>query len=225
MLLLMSGMSGLMALRSFGPASPVVPTPAATLTLASFARILLTASAGLPALAATPASGLNPSSAPIGQQALTAEPPPFSQPPRLQISSLNLDEPITIVPIRDGLWDLEHLGSELGWLSATGSHPEDKWAMVLAGHITLITGERGAFADLEQIDTGARLAYIWNGFEYLYEVRRKSRVAPDDVQAIFVPDGKVLLLMTCTDFDFLGHAYANRLLVRAELIEKRPLTP
>jgi LPXTG-site transpeptidase (sortase) family protein len=153
------------------------------------------------------------------------EPPPVTQPTRLQIPSLNLDQPITVVPIREGLWDLDRLGAQVGWLTATGAYPEDKWAMVLVGHITLTTLERGAFADLEEIKKGAIVTYHVNEMEYVYEVREKRRVAPEDVEALYVPDGKVLLLMTCTDFDHLDRTYANRLLVRAELIEKRALTP
>jgi sortase (surface protein transpeptidase) len=41
------------------------------------------------------------------------------------------------------------------------------------------------------------------------------------VRALYVPDGNVLLLMTCTDWDGASKTYANRLLVRAELKAQR----
>lgn len=217
-MLLMGGSGCVALLPTFSPAAPPVSAPA---TVAAFvgAPPMLPPAATLTGTPLTLVSNLAPTAV------LAAEPPAVTEPARLQITSLNLEAPITVVPIRDGLWDLDRLGAQVGWLTSTGAYPEDKWAMVLVGHITLTTLERGAFADLEKIKYGAVIIYRVNGIEYVYEVREKGRVAPADVEALYVPDGKVLLLMTCTDFNNLDRTYANRLLIRAELIEKRAITP
>lgn len=214
-MLLLGGAGGVAQLPSFTPAVPSA-TP-----LATYEPFVGAPPTPAPSATLIPTTSIN--SAPTA--VLAQEPPPVTAPAQLQIPSLSLDKPIRIVPIRDGLWDLDHLGTEVGWLTTTGAYPEDDWAMVLVGHITLTSLERGAFADLEKIKRGAIITYQANGMEYVYEVREKRRVAPADVKALYVADGNVMLLMTCTDYNNLDRTYANRLLIRAELIEKRTIQP
>jgi hypothetical protein len=57
----------------------------------------------------------------------------------------------------------------------------------------------------------------------VYAVREKGRLPPYDVTQLYFPDGQSLLLVTCTDWDFDTRTYANRLLVRASLVEQHPL--
>jgi len=216
MMLLVGGVGCVARWPSFTPATPPATSPA---TFEPFV--------GAPPTTPAPTVTLIPTTAlsAIPTVVIAQEPAASTAPAQLHIPSLNLEKSIRIVPIRDGLWDLDHLGADVGWLTTTGAYPEADWAMVLVGHITLASLERGAFADLEKIKRGAIISYQANGMEYVYEVREKGRVAPDDVKALYVPDGKVLLLMTCTDYSHLDRLYANRLLIRAELIEKYPLQP
>jgi len=143
------------------------------------------------------------------------------QPARLRIARLNVDANILTIPIVNGQWDLSTLGGEVGWLTTTGAFPGDTLAMALVGHITTETYARGAFADLEQIKPGDEIVYTALGVEYVYQVRRRSRVTPENVKALYVPDGHILLLLTCTDWDADGKRYANRLLVEAGLVTQR----
>lgn len=147
--------------------------------------------------------------------------PSRSQPARLRIDRLNVDVAIATIPIVNGNWDLSALGVEAGWLTTTGAFPGDTLAMALVGHITTERLKRGAFADLEQIKPGDEIVYAAAEAEYVYQVRRRSRVTPDEVEALYVPDGQTLLLLTCTDWDASGKRYANRLLVEARLVEQR----
>ncbi len=143
------------------------------------------------------------------------------QPARLRIARLNVDAIVLTIPIVNGQWDLSTLGREVGWLTTTGAFPGDTLAMALVGHITTETYARGAFADLEQIKPGDEIVYTALGIEYVYQVRRRSRVTPENVKALYVSDGQTLLLLTCTDWDADGKRYANRLLVEAGLVTQR----
>ncbi|MGQ0605314.1 MAG: sortase [Anaerolineales bacterium] len=162
-------------------------------------------------------------SPPIASATHAASPEPAATPapPRLLIPAFNVDEPVIPNPIRDKQWDISGLDKQVGWLTSTGARPGDDFAMVLIGHITVRDYTRGAFADLEAARAGLQVLYQAEGVEYVYEVTQRGRVAPDDVTGLYVPNGNVLLLMTCTDWDGANKTYANRLLVRAELKEQR----
>ncbi len=181
-------------------ASPATPPPA---------RVTVSAP-GAP----TPAGGglALESPAPVGDE--------FSlpAPARLRIPALGVDEVIRSVPIHDGQWDLSNLGLRVGQLTTTGARPGDEWAMVFVGHMTLTTLARGPFADLQHIPDAAEVIYSVDGQVYVYQVREKWRVPPDEVQQLYVRDARAVLLVTCTDWDPDQHMYANRLLVRAELV-------
>jgi LPXTG-site transpeptidase (sortase) family protein len=123
------------------------------------------------------------------------------------------------VAVRDGSWDLEALGRNVGRLETTGAHPNDALAMALVGHITLAPAQRGPFADLQHIPRDGAVVYAVDGLEYHYTVRSVRRLEPDDVESLYVHDGRALLLLTCTDWDPERRIYASRLLVTAELVQ------
>ena len=141
-------------------------------------------------------------------------------PPRLRIPALGVDEPVVAIPIRAGEWDLSALGKSIGWLATTGAHPGDDLAMVFIGHMTLSAVERGPFAYLQDIEKGAEVIYSLAGIDYTYAVSQASRVKPEDVRQLYVPDPDSLLLVTCTDWDGAQRVYASRLLVRAVLVSQ-----
>lgn len=148
----------------------------------------------------------------------------INEPARLQIPRFQVDEPIVVIPLREGEWDLTALEDGVGWLSSTGQYPGDALAMVLVGHITVAGNQRGAFAQLEAIKPGDEVRYRSGGMEYVYAVRQRSRIEPEAVKQLYVADGRTLLLLTCTDFDALARTYQNRLLVRAELIAQQVIS-
>ncbi len=175
----------------------------------------------LKTFATTPATATSPAPTRLPPRA-TAVPPPV-EPPRLIIPSLGVNEPIQPVLIRNGRWDLRDLGLGVGWLETTGAFPGDDLAMVLVAHLTTTAADHGPFANLQKIKSGADILYRADGTEYWYTVSEKGRVQPDRVSKLYVPDGRSLLLVTCTDWDFDRLLYANRLMVRAVLVEERPI--
>ncbi len=138
---------------------------------------------------------------------------------RLRIAQLNLNLPIAPIPIHNQQWDVSQLGSGVGWLTTTGTHPGDKLAMAFAGHMTFPTTstlEEGAFANLQTITLGTEIIYQTDAATLFYEVTAVKRIPPDAVDQLYVADGNTLLLITCTDWDENGRVYANRLLIEAE---------
>jgi LPXTG-site transpeptidase (sortase) family protein len=132
---------------------------------------------------------------------------------------LNIDEPVQTIPIHDGEWDLTTLGTGVGWLTTTGARPGDAWAMAFIGHITVSAKEHGAFAYLQKIQKDAEVIYQLAGNNYIYYVESISRAGPNDVNRLYLADGKSLLLITCTDWDETQRVYASRLVVQARLKE------
>ena len=112
------------------------------------------------------------------------------------------------------------LGRSVGWLTTTGARPGDDLAMVVIGHMTLSAVERGPFAYLQDIEKGAEVIYSIAGVDYTYAVSQASRVKPEDVRQLYVPDPNSLLLVTCTDWDSAQCVYVSRLLVRAVLVDQ-----
>lgn len=146
---------------------------------------------------------------------------PEASPARLQIPSLGLDEVVLHIPLRAGAWDITGLGLGIGWLESTGAQPLTDLSMVFIGHLTLSATQRGPFAELQHIARGAEVIYVHAGEAFVYTVREKGRMTTDAVERVYRPDGRSLLLVTCTDWDFDSNEYAKRLLVRAELTERR----
>jgi LPXTG-site transpeptidase (sortase) family protein len=154
----------------------------------------------------------------------TDVPPPAgfgkSREARLVVPALNLDALIVDVPLRDGKWDVDWLGTEVGRLETTGAHPGDDLAMVFTGHVTLSALDRGPFADLWRLKPLDEIVYRGGGVDYGYVVSEVATIAPEEVGRLFVPDGASLLLVTCTDWDYLHEVYRQRLLVRAVLVRQ-----
>lgn len=138
----------------------------------------------------------------------------------LVIPSLNIDHQVVPVQVKDEVWDLETLGADVGWLETTGSYPNDDLAMVFVGHVTLPPpGGSGPFLDLGSLRPGDLVLYQTEQKTYAYEVKGQSIVNPDQVEVLYRPDGRTLLLVTCTGYNPLEWSYDLRLVVEAVLIE------
>ena len=142
-------------------------------------------------------------------------------PTRLIIPALGLEEKIYPLPLKDGLWDVASLGDRVGRLEGAGQHPNDTLALVLTAHVSLPPSARGPFADLWTIKTAAEVIYRWGGKDYVYAVSDSTSIQPQEVEKLYVNDGQSLLLVTCTDWDYVKETYQSRLLVRAILVETR----
>lgn len=141
------------------------------------------------------------------------------EPARLLIPDLEIEQSIVPVPIRDGAWDLDGLGQAVGWLETTGAGPGEALAPVLAGHVSLPSGASGPFGYLWKLRLGAEIVYEVDGQRHRYRVEDKRPLAEDAVTALYVRDGRRLLLLTCDGWDFARGVYTERLLVTAALAE------
>jgi sortase (surface protein transpeptidase) len=145
-----------------------------------------------------------------------------TEPPRLLIPSLEVDEQILTIPIKDGAWDLSDLNLEIGWLSSTGREPGDSLAMAFIGHFTVAGARPGPLADIWDTRPGDEIIYRANGIDYVYSIAGRKTVGPQAIQELYVNDGSQLLLVTCTNWDFLSWEYSDRLIVQAALVRQSP---
>src|SRR3989338_6619220 len=183
----------------------------------------LAAGAGAVALTAAGAAGWQAvrSGAASAFEAQPAAPEVWTN-ARLLIPDLGLDEKIRRVPIRDDRWDLSQLDHAVGLLAGAGLHPHDDLAMVLTGHVSLPPSVPGPFAELSTLPPVRKIIYRVGGTDYSYAITESIGIAPGDVDQLIVRDGSQLLLVTCTDWNYLTETYNQRLLVKAVLFAEHP---
>jgi LPXTG-site transpeptidase (sortase) family protein len=138
------------------------------------------------------------------------------------IPALGIDESILTIPVVDGNWDLSQLDTHIGWLSTTGSRPGDDLAMAFIGHYTVTAARKGALADLWRTHLEDEIIYQSGGVDYVYAIKNKLTIGPNDVEKLFVNDGRQLVLVTCTDWDYLRFKYSDRLIVLAQFLRQEP---
>ena len=125
------------------------------------------------------------------------------------------------IPIVDGNWDLSQLDTHIGWLTTTGRYPGDALSMGFIGHYTVNAAVKGALADLWRTRLGDEIIYRSDGIDYVYAIKSKATVGPKDVTQLYVTDGHQLLLVTCTDWNYLLFKYDDRLIVTSELVRQQ----
>jgi len=136
---------------------------------------------------------------------------------RLVIPAMNLDIPVTISPIKNQTWQVDHLGQDwVGHLEGTAS-PGDPSNVVLAGHVTIAHNVYGPFAGLGQLEQGEPIILYAGDQSYTYVVDYRQLVDRTDVQVAFPSDTARVTLITCSNWsDELG-AYEERLIVVGHL--------
>lgn len=138
---------------------------------------------------------------------------------QLIIPALEIDAKAAQVDVREGLWDLEPLGDQIGWLHTTGARPGGELAMVFIGHVTLPPpGGPGPFLELHTLKPADEIFYRAGGKTYTYLVQGQRAVRPEAVENLYVKDGQKLLLVTCTGWNAASRRYDLRLLVEAVLV-------
>ena len=161
-------------------------------------------------------------SVPVTTAVPTNMSPPDTQ-TLLIIPSLGVSQEITEVPIVNGEWMIDDLGSQVGLLDSTGTHPGDDYAMAFIGHVTRPWPEiSGPFADLILLEHGEEVIYRANGTDYVYQVERIFRANPQAVDLLYVPNGEKIVLVTCSGWDFVDREYDERLVTRAVLVRTEP---
>lgn len=136
---------------------------------------------------------------------------------RLVIPALDLDIPVTLSPIVNQTWKVDHLGTDfVGHLEGTAS-PGDTSNVVLAGHVTIAHNVYGPFAGLGQLEAGDPIILYTDEQSYTYIVDYRQLVERTDVHIAYPTDTAQVTLITCSDWsDELG-AYRQRLIVVGHL--------
>jgi LPXTG-site transpeptidase (sortase) family protein len=148
---------------------------------------------------------------------------PYSGKPQLVIPAISFAQDTSIVPLVGTQWDLNNLGSEVGWLEHTGRYPGDRFAMGFAGHVALSSTQNGPFYYLNKLQLGDTILYRADGKEYEYHIEQFEYVPPYAVEKLFVADGNMLILITCSGWNQQQSSYTTRLLVKSRLIATRTL--
>lgn len=140
----------------------------------------------------------------------------------LLVPALKVDERIVAVPITKDGWDISRLGMHVGWLETTGVRPGEDLAMALIGHVTVSAVQTGPFADLHMLQPLDEVIYRSGGSDYVYAINTITEVTPEDVSRLYLNKGDHLLLVTCTDWNYLTETYEGRLIVDAVLAKQVP---
>lgn len=136
---------------------------------------------------------------------------------RLVLPNAGVYAPIIDVFVRDGVWDVAHLGGSVGHLQGTaplnavGNH-------ALAGHSELRDGSRGIFAWIQELNYGDPIHIEADGTTREYRVTGLRHVEPTDLSVLRSTDVDRLTLITCDDYDFLRDLYTTRVIVIADRV-------
>lgn len=136
----------------------------------------------------------------------------------LEIPGLNVNIPITGVPIVDGQWDVSWLSQQAGWLEGT-AFPGWQGNSALTSHVTLPNGQAGPFAKLGSLNWGDQIIVHAYGYAYLYEVRKNMTISPNNMIVLDHKDEAWLTLITCKDYNESTNTYSNRIAIQAVLIK------
>jgi len=143
-------------------------------------------------------------------------------PSHLLVPAIHLDEQIVAIPLTAAGWDVSRLAFHVGWLESTGVKPNDRTAMAFIGHVTISAAQNGPFAELQNLKALDEIIYRSGGSDYVYAINSLQHIKPEDVSRLYQPKGDHLLLVTCTDWNYLTEAYEGRLLVDAVLAKQVP---
>jgi LPXTG-site transpeptidase (sortase) family protein len=143
-------------------------------------------------------------------------------PARLLIPAIQLDETIVAIPLTAAGWDISRLAFHVGWLESTGVRPNDSLAMAFIGHVTISAAQNGPFARLQNLQPLDEVVYRQGGSDFVYSVSNIQHVKPEELQRLYVAKGDHLLLVTCTDWNYLTETYEGRLLADAVLAKRVP---
>jgi LPXTG-site transpeptidase (sortase) family protein len=136
---------------------------------------------------------------------------------RIVIPTMDLDAPVTMSPIVNQTWKVDHLGTELvGHLEGTAS-PGDPSNVVLAGHVTVAHNVYGPFAGLGQLKEGDSIILYVGSQAYTYIVDYRQLVDRTDVQIAYPTDTARVTLITCSNWSDEMGAYQQRLIVVGHL--------
>ncbi|MDW8226589.1 MAG: sortase, partial [Anaerolineales bacterium] len=141
----------------------------------------------------------------------------------LEIPALGVRMPIVGVPFNAEGWDLTWLGDQAGYLEGT-AFPTSSGNTGITGHVYLPNGKPGPFVNLHTLTWGQKVIIHFNGMQYIYKVNLVQVVKPNDLTPLRHAKEPTLTLITCQGYNQQTNTYANRVAVRAVLVETRPDT-
>jgi LPXTG-site transpeptidase (sortase) family protein len=142
----------------------------------------------------------------------------------LEIPSLGVKTSIVGIPLSENGWDVTWLWNQAGYLQGT-AFPTWEGNTVITSHVFLPSGNPGPFVNLDQLYWGNELIIHAYGQQYIYHVRTRKVVYPDDLSIFEHKDEDWVTLITCRTFDEAIQSYKYRVVVQALLIRVEPDTP
>jgi LPXTG-site transpeptidase (sortase) family protein len=136
----------------------------------------------------------------------------------LEIPSLGVKTPIVGVPKNAGVWDVDWLWEQAGWLQGT-AFPTWQGNSVLTAHVYLPNGKPGPFIDLSKLRFGNQAIVHAFGQRYVYEIRTNHTILPTDMSPFKHEEKAWLTLLTCKGYDENTDSYKYRVEVRAVLLK------
>ncbi len=141
---------------------------------------------------------------------------------RLVIPAMSLDAVVKYVPYSGSTWLISGLKQEIAWMGDT-SWPGLGGNTGLAGHVDLVTGERGPFWNLRNLKSGDEVRVYTAKRIYVYRVSEQKTVDDTDMSVLAETSKPRLTLITCTGWDANVRIYLKRLVVFADLIRTQTL--
>jgi sortase A len=140
---------------------------------------------------------------------------------RLLIPKLDIDTGVVDAQAIGNTWDVTTFKDEAAHLEGT-AHLGTLGNAVIAGHVRTEEG-LGVFRNVKQLEVGDQIIAQGDNVEYVYEVLWVEEVDPSEMGVVAPSDEAILTLITCTDWDSGAWTYLSRLIVRAKLVEVRPI--
>lgn len=113
--------------------------------------------------------------------------------------------------------DNEEFGLDHGaWKIPNSSTPEEDGNMILTGHrFKYLPPSNLTFYLFHKLEAGDIASVIWNNKTYLYRIKEKKVISPDDISALKQTKTSTLTMYTCDPI----YSTKNRLVITAELIK------
>jgi LPXTG-site transpeptidase (sortase) family protein len=140
----------------------------------------------------------------------------------LEIPVLKVNSPIVGVESKKGNWDVSWLQNQVGWLNGT-AYPTWKGNSVLTAHVVGADGKPAVFSKLKALGVGEYIFVYNSGYRYTYKVVSNALVQPDDASVMKHEEKSILTLITCDTYDEKTGTYLRRVVVRAALVDVRPI--
>jgi LPXTG-site transpeptidase (sortase) family protein len=137
---------------------------------------------------------------------------------QLEIPALDVSVAIIGVPSTESGWDVTWLGDKAGYLEGS-AFPTWEGNTVLTAHNYKSNGLPGPFNKLEMLNYGDLVTiHAWEQ-DYIYEVRTRDIVNPDDTRWLSTSGYDMVTLITCKNYDESSGSYLNRVVVQAVLVD------